>query len=436
MGSCVSVVCEGTSISLIMILRMALFICLGTINFVQGAIRIGDKKGYTDSMNDFTQDFLAVSWDGLGDNYVFSPFSVHSVLAMLTTGATQSSKTQKQLVAGFGRNGKIELLERMYGQFVKDYKNQTDTLIFGNRVWTTQKYFPKILQSYKQSISKFYDAEFTQLPAEDGEKDVNEWVEKITKGKITNIIDSVPSDTAALIINALYFKASWAKSFEDGKPQEFTMFNDSKVLVNMMTRDSQKQAVAHFSTDLIRGRAVAVAIPYKSPTDAVGRFEMLIIMPENHKGLLLFQYNAKKAVDETDSLGNIIELALGSLENSRKNPSDYIINMPEFKIDSNIGAVGFLQDLGIEKAFDAGEFNGIIEDETLKVSNVKHRAAIEVTKEGTLGVAASSVELVALAAGFSKTVDINKPFLFFVRDTKLNAILFAGKYSNPEWTGQ
>ena len=72
---------------------------------------------------------------------------------------------------------------------------------------------------------------------------------------------------------------------------------------------------------------------------------MLIIMPENHKGLLLFQYNAKKAVDETDSLGNIIELALGSLENSRKNPSDYIINMPEFKIDSNIGAVGFLQDV-------------------------------------------------------------------------------------------
>merc|ERR1712110_839249 len=103
-GSCVSVVCEGTSISLIMILRMALFFCLGTINLVQGAISDGDKKGYTDSMNDFTQDFLAVSWDGLGDNYVFSPFSVHSVLAMLTTGATQSSKTQKQLVAGFGKN--------------------------------------------------------------------------------------------------------------------------------------------------------------------------------------------------------------------------------------------------------------------------------------------------------------------------------------------
>ena len=82
----------------------------------------------------------------------------------------------------------------------------------------------------------------------------------------------------------------------------------------------------------------------------------------------------------------------------------------------------------------------MIADENLKVSNVKHRAAIEVTKEGTLGVAASSVELVALSGAtlVSKTVNINKPFLFFVRDTKLNAILFAGKYSNPDgdYTGQ
>ena len=88
--------------------------------------------------------------------------------------------------------------------------------------------------------------------------------------------------------------------------------------------------------------------------------------------------------------------------------------------------------MGIEEIFESGDFDGIIADEPLKVSNIKHRAAIEVTKEGTVGVAASSVELVALAAGFSKTINVNKPFLFFVRDTELNAILFAGKYSNPE----
>ena len=91
-------------------------------NLTKNAISDGDKKGFTDSMNDFTQDFLAVSWNELGDNYVFSPFSLHSVLAMLTTGATNGSQTQKELLLGFGRNSKIDVLEKLYGQFVKDYK--------------------------------------------------------------------------------------------------------------------------------------------------------------------------------------------------------------------------------------------------------------------------------------------------------------------------
>ena len=93
-----------------------------------------------------------------------------------------------------------------------------------------------------------------------------------------------------------------------------------------------------------------------------------------------------------------------------------------------------LQRLGVDAVFEEGDFSGIIDNEPLKVSKIKHRAAIEVTKEGTLGVAASAIELVALSASLSapKTIDINKPFLFFVRDTQLNAILFAGKYSNPK----
>ena len=74
-----------------------------------------------------------------------------------------------------------------------------------------------------------------------------------------------------------------------------------------------------------------------------GRFEMLIIMPEHHQGLQTFQFKAEKNVKETGTAGNLIELALKSLEESRENRDDHIINMPEFTIDSNIGAVPMLQ---------------------------------------------------------------------------------------------
>merc|ERR1711992_64968 len=119
MGSCVSVVSGGTSEDFIMILRISLF--LWATQLVHGKISENDKKGFTDSMNDFTQDFLAVSFNDLGDNFVFSPFSLHSVLAMLTSGATKDSATQKELLNGFGRNQNIQLIEKLYGQFVKDY---------------------------------------------------------------------------------------------------------------------------------------------------------------------------------------------------------------------------------------------------------------------------------------------------------------------------
>jgi len=206
-----------------------------------------------------------------------------------------------------------------------------------------------------------------------------------------------------------------------------------------MRRESKKQAAGRFETELVKGRTnkcIALAIPYEASEGLgnEGRFEMLIIMPEHHQGLQTFQFKAEKNVKETGTAGNLIELALKSLEESRENRDDHIINMPEFTIDSNIGAVPMLQKLGVDAAFDTGDFKGIVEDEPLKVSKIKHRATIEVTKEGTVGAAASAIELVALSASLSapKTIDINKPFLFFVRDTQLNAILFAGKYFNPD----
>lgn len=424
-----------------MLTRIALILSFGTF-LVQGAIDASIQKAYVNSMNDFAQDFLAVAWKDQGEkNFVFSPFSMHSVLAMLTSGASDNSTTQEELLSGFGRAANIENLEQIYGNYVESYKG-TDVeknLKFGNRMWTTPRYFPKIDDDYKSKLEDLYGAQFAKFAAKNPEKEVNDWVKEVTQGKIDKIVDSVSPETAFLIVNALFFKASWAKSFDEGKPQEFTKLNGDKVLTPMMNRDSKKQFVAQFTTDLVKGRSdkcIALAIPYEAPNGkgSIGRFEILIIMPEHHRGLQFFQDKAENLVAENFGSDNIIELALEALQGKRNNPVDHIINMPEFKIDTNIEATAMLRKLYIDAPFDDGEFNRIIQDEPLRVGKVKHRATIEVTKDGTVGAAASSIELVALSASLSipKVVDINKPFLFFVRDTDLNAIVFAGKYANPD----
>ena len=48
----------------------------------------------------------------------------------------------------------------------------------------------------------------------------------------------------------------------------------------------------------------------------------------------------------------------------------------------------FLQ-MGVKAAFDTGEFDKLTKKSKMRVSGIKHKAVIEVTKEGTTGVAAT-----------------------------------------------
>jgi len=396
---------------------------------------------FDNSMNDFTQNFLAAAWKEEGDNFVFSPFSLHSVLAMLTTGSTDNSDTQEELLEVFGRTRNIKTLEGMYAKYLKNFKG-TDVeknFVFGNKIWTSYN-DSEIEDEFKNKIMGLYGAEIEKFAEKNPEDDINDWVNEMTNGKIDKIIDSVDESARMIIVNALFFQGAWALKFEEGKKHLFTKPNGKKILIPMITRDSRRQVAAAFNTDLLKGpssKCIALAIPYEAPGSSkfsgdVGRFEMVIVMPEHHHGLDFLDFEHADQYDHTKN--NIITTALAALDQNRNASISHIINMPEFKVDSNIKAKAILQKMGISKAFEEGEFQGINKNEPLKVSDVKHRATIEVTKDGTVGAAATSIELVTLSASLflPEEIDIDRPFLFFVRDTELNALIFAGKFSNPE----
>ena len=66
------------------------------------------------------------------------------------------------------------------------------------------------------------------------------------------ISDSVSPETAFLIVNALFFKASWAKSFDEGKPQEFTKLNGQKGAVHqILSPTSNSESMNFFSEYLL-----------------------------------------------------------------------------------------------------------------------------------------------------------------------------------------
>ena len=83
---------------------------------------------------------------------------------------------------------------------------------------------------------------------------------------------------------------------------------------------------------------------------------------------------------------------------------------------------------------EAADFSGIAA-EPLKIGQVEHVADIDVDEEGTEAAATTGVEIVATSAPAppidSVTFNANRPFLFFVRDDKSGAILFAGRLADP-----
>jgi len=388
---------------------------------------------YENSLLDFTQQFIVEAWNHEGENFVISPFSLHTVIAMLTSGSTDNSSTQAELLDALGRHRSIQNLEQRYQHFVRDYKDTdvTEILNYGNKFWTTKKYFDKIRGQYLERISSFYDADFSVIKAKSPEKEINDWVKEQTKGKIEKIIDYLSPEVAFLIVNALYFKASWSVLFDEGVPQNFTTINGDRKPVPMMTRTSLQNYGARFETDIVPSvKFTTVAIPYAFQDH---RFEMVIVMPEVSKGLLYFADSAKKGLNDPES-ENIFRAALDALEAERLNSKEYTINMPPFTVDSNIDVNKYLRAMGVNGAFDEGGFENIVLNEPLKVSAVKHRATVEVTRDGTVGAAASAIEIVSFSANLNlpKVINIDRPFLFFIRDTKLKAILFAGKYTNPD----
>ena len=73
---------------------------------------------------------------------------------------------------------------------------------------------------------------------------------------------------------------------------------------------------------------------------------MIIIMPDNHKGLDFFRNAALRGFDDPD-VANIFDDALFVLDEKRKVSSaeEHIITMPAFTVDSNIDGKKYFREV-------------------------------------------------------------------------------------------
>ncbi|NXA73952.1 SPB10 protein, partial [Thryothorus ludovicianus] len=106
--------------------------------------------------------------------------------------------------------------------------------------------------------------------------------------------------------------------------------------------------------------------------------------------------------------------------------------LPKLKLEENYDLKSPLSSMGIRNAFDPeqADFTGMSAKKDLFISQVIHKAFLEVNEEGTEAAAATAV-LTMRSRVPTVTFKADHPFLFFIRHNKSQTILFFGRLCSP-----
>ena len=111
------------------------------------------------------------------------------------------------------------------------------------------------------------------------------------------------------------------------------------------------------------------------------------------------------------------------------------VTFPKFKFTREFELNKKLAEMGMPLAFsDRADFSGMDGRKDLFISNVIHKAFVDVHEKGTEAAAATAIGVKATSAPPVPTqvFKADHPFVFVIRDNRTGSILFLGRVTNPQ----
>jgi serine protease inhibitor len=258
-----------------------------------------------------------------------------------------------------------------------------------------------------QFKDRFEDAQKLNFGNKKSVDTINTWFKQETNGKVFNVISSLKADDAMLFLSAIYFKGGWTNAFDPKrtKKEDFYLCGGDKKQVKvpmMRQRGNFKYLEADGYT--------MVALPY----GVEERVQMIILMPLKEAGCAI-----EPMIDQMDFESfNQLTKQLNSTDFEKRSGK---VIMPKMWIREFTNLNVPLMEMGMVDAFDPSKANfNRLTDSKAHVSNVLHKAIIEVTEKGT----EAAVKPTGNGKGFEFVV--NRPFVFAVVDTHTGLPLFLG----------
>ena len=355
--------------------------------------------------------FNQLQLKGRGKNLFYSPLSVALALSMAYNGAAGETKEAMRRTLKTEGLSLDELNEASAG-LINSLRSSDPKveLAIANSLWARQEV--KFKEDFLERNRRFFAAEVASLDfsAPGALTTINNWVSRNTKSKIPSIIDQIDPDDVMFLINAVYFKGQWENKFEKGltKNEPFYPLSGPQKEVPMMSQSGNYQ---YYRGD--RFQAVRLFYGAKSAS------------------LDLFLPDKDSSID--DLLKGLSFEQCGQWTGSfLQAPGD--IKIPRFKMDYESSLNDPLKAMGMGVAFVGGKagFSGMRDQNDLYISEVKHKAVVEVNEEGTEAAAATSVGMRLSSAPLRFTFVADHPFLMMIRDRRTDAILFMGVVVDPK----
>ncbi|PKL62844.1 MAG: proteinase IV [Methanomicrobiales archaeon HGW-Methanomicrobiales-2] len=356
-----------------------------------------------------------------GKNIFFSPYSISSALAITYEGARGTTADEIGSVLHLPEN---ETLQRSGFAGLDAALNNGDenyTLRTANALWAEETY--PFLPAYVDAASRWYSANVTNLDfandAEASRQTINRWVEERTEDKIRDLLPggSIDSMTRLVITNAIYFKGTWVKQFDPAETteEEFRVSPGEAVRVEMMHRTDEDAIYGYAET----GSLQMLRMPYAHGNGT--ELSMLVLLPKEEN---------LTAAEEALDPGTLAEIQ-DSLTDRRVR-----VVFPKFTLEAEYSLPGTLAAMGMPTAFsDAADFSGMDGTQDLFISDVVHKAFVDVSEEGTEAAAATGVVINVASAPGGDTTPVfraDHPFVFLIVEEDTGTILFAGRVVDPE----